>query len=242
MTPSIPALELQFRRQASELPTIEVQLGELFQFSQAVGPYSPLLREWYLTSDKGMKEALLYRAFDERGPTDAALAVLRTRTKGVKDIRSVSVWNGAENQEEGAVLSSRCNVFGRPDAVKFGLTLRPEVLDWKTPVQWIQAAVSIWPAQFASFGPFWYSERAVFSDRPGVGWMLYLPKKLTVQQVPEARALVPVMNKNSEQIGTIIVSVTDAPFSLDNADHIKVANDIEIRLADQDLLSRFADL
>jgi hypothetical protein len=82
----------------------------------------------------------------------------------------------------------------------------------------------------------------VFADRPGVGWMLYLPKKLTVQQVPEARALVPVMNNNSEQIGTIIISVTDAPFSLDNPEHIKAANDIEIRLADQDLLPRFADL
>lgn len=242
MTPSFPALELQYRRQASELPTVEVQLSELFRLAQAVGPYSPLLREWYLTSDKGMKDALLYRAFDEHGPTEAALAVLRTKTKGVNDIRSISVWNGAENQEESAGLSSRCSILGRPDAVKFALRLRPEVLDWKTPVQWIQAAVSIWPAQFVSFGPFWYSEKAVFEDRPSVGWMLYLPKKLTVQQVPEARALVPVMNKNSEQIGTIIVSVTDAAFSLDNPDHIKVANDIEIRLADQDLLPRFADL
>lgn len=242
MTPSFPALELQYRRQASELPTVEVQLSELFHLAQAVGPYSPLLREWYLTSDKGMKEALLYRAFDEHGPTEAALAVLRTKTKGVNDIRSISAWNGAENQEESAVLSSRCSILGRPDAVKFGLRLRPDVLDWKTPVQWIQSAVSIWPAQFVSFGPFWYSEKAVFDDRPSVGWMLYLPKKLTAQQVPEARALVPVMNKNSEQIGTIIVSVTDAPFSLDNPEHIKAANDIEIRLADQDLLPRCADL
>jgi hypothetical protein len=91
-----------------------------------------------------------------------------------------------------------------------------------------------------------YFDKKVFKDRPGVGWMLYLPRVLTAQQVPEARALVPVMGKNAkgkdEQRGTIIVSVTDAPFSDENSEHVKVANAIEIRLVDQDLLPRFQDL
>jgi hypothetical protein len=76
--------------------------------------------------------------------------------------------------------------------------------------------------------------------------MLYLPRVLTAQQVPEARALVPVMGKNAkgkdEQQGTIIVSVTDEPFSDENPDHVRIANAIEIRLVDQDLLPRYADL
>lgn len=87
---------------------------------------------------------------------------------------------------------------------------------------------------------------AVFKDRPGVGWMLYLPQVLTVQQVPEARALVPVMGKDAKgkdkQLGTIIVSVTDEPFSDENPEHVKIANAIEIRLVDQDLLPLFTDL
>ncbi len=76
--------------------------------------------------------------------------------------------------------------------------------------------------------------------------MLYLPNTLTVQQVPEARALLPVMGKDAKgkerQVGTIIVSVTDEPFSDENPEHVKIANAIEIRLVDQDLLPRFADL
>ena len=85
----------------------------------------------------------------------------------------------------------------------------------------------------------------MFKDGPGVGWMLYLPRVLTVQQVPEARALVPVLVKGQKgkevQIGTIIVSITDEPFSEENPEHVKVANAIEIRLADQALIPLFSE-
>ncbi|QBL81418.1 immunity 52 family protein [Burkholderia pseudomallei] len=80
-----------------------------------------------------------------------------------------------------------------------------------------------------------------FDDKPGVGWMLYLPKVITQQQVPEARALIPVPAKG-KQTGTIIVSVTDAPFSVDNPEHVAIANRIEIRLVDQDLLPAYVDI
>jgi GTP-sensing pleiotropic transcriptional regulator CodY len=72
--------------------------------------------------------------------------------------------------------------------------------------------------------------------------MLYLPRVLTVQQVPEARALVPVMGADKKQLGTIIISVTDEPFSEENPEHVKIANAIEIRLVDQDLLPRYSEL
>ena len=65
---------------------------------------------------------------------------------------------------------------------------------------------------------------------------------LTAQQVPEARALVPVADEDNNQTGTIIVSITDEPFSENNPEHVKVANSIETRLVDQDLLPRYADL
>lgn len=82
----------------------------------------------------------------------------------------------------------------------------------------------------------------VFPDRPGVGWMLYLPQVLTLQEVPEAGALVPVLGEKKKQTGTIIVSVADEPFSSDNPEHVKIANKIEVRLVDQDLLPRYADM
>ncbi len=126
--------------------------------------------------------------------------------------------------------------------MEFALRLKPEISDWQTGAEWLQAALSIWPALFATFGPFWYNEKRVFRDRPGVSWMLYLPRKLTAQEVPEAQRLVPVMGNGKEQLGTIIVSVVDKPFSLDIPEHIRITNDIEIRLVDQDLLTRYADL
>lgn len=87
-----------------------------------------------------------------------------------------------------------------------------------------------------------YFDKRVFDDKPGVGWMIYLPRKITVQQVPEARALVPVKNNDGKEVGTIIVSVTDAVFFTDNAEHVEIANRIEIRLVDQDLLPAYADM
>ncbi len=242
MTPSLPALELQYWRDRKELPTVAEQLGELFRFSRAVQAYSPLWQEWWLTSAKDIDDALLYRAFDPHGPTAEALAAIETKTRNTHDIRSISVWNGRRNEEESAVLGSRCNVIGRPDAANFALTLNPEVPDWQTGVEWIQAALAIWPALFATFGPFWYNEMRVFKDRPGVGWMLYLLHRLTAKEVPEAPMLVPVTRNGKAWVGTIIVSVVGEPFSLDNPEHIKAANDIEIRLVDQGLLPRYADL
>ncbi len=82
----------------------------------------------------------------------------------------------------------------------------------------------------------------MFDDKPGVGWMLYLPTLLTAQQVPETRELIPVPEAGRKQTGTIIVSVPDAVFSVDSSEHVEVANRIEIRLVDQDLLPAFADL
>jgi hypothetical protein len=241
-----PALELFFRRELSTLIDVESQLGELYEFSRVLGEFSPLLQRWFLSSDQSKDEASRYEAFDVNGPTAAAMAVLGQKSKGVIDIRSVSLWNGADVDAENATISSRTNVLGRADTVELALRVKPSVVDWKTPVAWLQKAIAIWHPSVATFGPYWYSDHKVFEDRPGASWMLYLPRVLTVQQVPEARALVPVMGTNEngkeKQIGTIVVSVIDEPFSDENPEHVKVANAIEIRLVDQDLLPRYADL
>ena len=67
--------------------------------------------------------------------------------------------------------------------------------------------------------------------------MLYLPSAITREKLLEAAELVPVM-EGKKQKGTIIVSVADNVFSIDNPDHVRIANTIEIQLADQDLLPR----
>jgi hypothetical protein len=241
-----PAMELFFRRGQSTLIDVAEQLQEIYEFSRVIGEFSPLLQHWLLSSDKSKEDALLYEAFDANGPTIAALTVLGQKSKGVSDIRSISLWNGAAADAENATLSSRTNALGGPDTVEFALRVTPEVAEWKTPAAWLHKAVSIWNPSIATFGPYWYGDHKVFEDRPGASWLLYLPRVLTVQQVPEARALLPVMGKDEKgkdkQIGTIVVSVTDEPFSDENPEHVKIANAIEIRLVDQDLLPRYADL
>lgn len=241
MIPNTPNLEVYFRRKIEGLISVETQMNELFQFCTELGKVSPLLDSWYLASDKGKEDAYFYPAFDKSGPTTAALAVLHTKYKNVADIRSIAVWNGVDVPGEGASVGLIDNALGRPNNVSLQLQIRPIITDWHVADEWLKSACDIWHPNAIAFGPYFYDDNKVFKDRPGVGWMLYLPKILTVQQVPEASALIPVM-KDKKQIGTIIVSVTDAPFDINNPEHIRIANSIEIRLVDQDLLPKFADL
>ncbi|WP_116138645.1 Imm52 family immunity protein [Trinickia diaoshuihuensis] len=57
------------------------------------------------------------------------------------------------------------------------------------------------------------------------------------EQLPEAAELVPVVEGGTRK-GTIICSVSSGIFSIDNPEHLRIANAIEVRLADQDLLPR----
>jgi Immunity protein 52 len=84
----------------------------------------------------------------------------------------------------------------------------------------------------------------VFPDRHGVNWMIYLPKVFTVEQIPEAHALIPVMSNDKKpvRLGTIVVSVVDEIFSEENPEHVKTAHEIEIRMVSEDLLPTFKQL
>ncbi|VFR43453.1 Phage protein [plant metagenome] len=69
-----------------------------------------------------------------------------------------------------------------------------------------------------------------------------MPRIITAEQVPEAEALIPLPAPGKKQTGTLIVSVANEVFSLDNPRHIEVANQIELRLVDQDLIERYEDM
>ncbi|EJG0757414.1 immunity 52 family protein, partial [Cronobacter sakazakii] len=82
--------------------------------------------------------------------------------------------------------------------------------------------------------------RNVFPDRLAVGWMLYIPYIILTELVPEAAKVVPVFD-GEKQIGTIVIS-TDEIFDGNNIEHIRKANDIEIRLLDLGLLPLMTEL
>ncbi|WP_083505761.1 immunity 52 family protein [Aquabacterium parvum] len=235
-------LVLSFRHEG-EL-TVGGMLGELQRFVVSLEGLSPNLRDWLLAGDT-KEEALLYEAFKNGQPTTAAQAVLETNLKGQADPKIITIWNGMERYE-GASL----RFLARPQEHASLVTLvgRPKSFSssWQAIVKVIETGALIWSPDFIALESNGYYEHRTFKDRPGVGWMLYLPRVLTVQQVPEARALVPVMGKDANgkdrQLGTIIVSVTDEPFSDENPEHVKIANAIETRLVDQDFLPRYSEL
>lgn len=75
-----------------------------------------------------------------------------------------------------------------------------------------------------------FNQREVFDDRLPVGWMLYLPLKITREDTPSAYKLFDVDN----DIGTIVVSKDE--FNGKDQTDIACANNVEMELAANGLL------
>lgn len=223
---------------------VPAMLTELNSIRQELKACSPLLDEWLLKGNT-KDEAYRYEVFNSTGPTTAAISVLTESWKTTADPKIVSIWNGKEGPEGaslqyvGRVAPETSMIVLRAKPAAFSLSAEPIL-------KLVLAEISLLAPSVVTVETAGYFDKKVFKDRPGVGWMLYLPRALTTHQVSEARALLPVMGKGQNgqdmQTGTILVSVTDEPFSDENPEHVKIANAIEIRLVDQDLLPRFADL
>lgn len=242
-------LEVRYRDDVIGASSIEAHLAAVFSLLKAAVSADPLLAppQWLIAT--GEKDSsYLYQAFDAQGPTAAALAFIREDNKGDDASQSFVLWNGEEDRTKGASISCRCSRRdGRSSNMTFAMRSEADrfrLEDTPNAINLVAEATRIYKPIYCSLSPDQYV--SIFPDRPEVGWMIYLPRMLTVQQVPEARASVPVIEKDAKgkdrQTGTIIVSVVDAPFSDENPEHVTIANAIEIRLVDQDLLPRFADL
>ena len=235
-------INLQFRDESLASTDFREILIRLQKIVRVMAKKTPKLETWYAQGDS-LKEAYLYRAFEHDAPSEPLLAVLRQRFKGpAGDFTYVSLWNGEQSLDEGATLS--CHVGNKvlADSVDISLYADFHLGDVEAMADVVRAAVAAFNPAYVSASPYGYIEKQVFDDRPGVGWMLYLPRVLTVQQVPEAHALIPIPEAGKRQVGTLIVSEIDGVFSLDNPAHVLNANQIEIRLVDQDLLPLYAEI
>lgn len=76
---------------------------------------------------------------------------------------------------------------------------------------------------------FYKTKYATFPHRKCVGWMAYVPKKVSAEQLPLAASVLPAAD------GSIVVSVDNA-FDLANKDHIQRANEVEMDMNDLGLL------
>jgi len=233
-------IDVTYRIAAPQLPTIESEYDRLWQFANALTRAGLPVDRWYPAADTE-KASLLNAAFGASGPTTAAIAIAKNLplSNGAR-VRSLGVWNGLEGDGGAAFSASQgidslCSVtFQMKGITGFQQTTVVEDV--------VSEAARIWSASSIQVGPFkYFSQQQVFEKRPGAGWMLYLPRAFTAHQVPEARDLIPVMHAK-QRIGTLIVSVIDEPFSASNPEHVKIANAIEERLVDQDLLPLFTEL
>lgn len=201
------------------------------------------LDNWFAQGDS-IEEAYLYPAFEDGEPSTALLAVLNQKYRNDKSFTLVSIWNGAREQHNGVSLALHANDKRQPCTLTISNhKRRDDRFGGADSVKDIVVGlVQIFRPLYVSVSPRYYAQKQVFDDKPGVGWMLYLPQVITAPQVPEAQALIPVPAAGKPQTGTIIVSVANEVFSVDNPGHIELANHIEMRLVDQDLLPRYADL
>ena len=232
---------LSFRLQEAILPCREEHLGVLWRTAQLFEPFGLPIEHWYPPAST-RKKSLAHPAFDRNGPTLAALQILQSRDEkdGMTNYRRTGVWSGKEKGRSGAFSISFSADPDLPTCLLYAQFQDVESLhNVRNMQRLIFGLLELWPlAVDIEVGPLmYYTDHRVFPKRPGAGWMLYLPQPIANKQLPEAAELVPVM-EGDKQKGTIIVSVSDNVFSVDNPEHVKIANAIEIRLADQDLLPR----
>ncbi|EMH2961346.1 immunity 52 family protein [Burkholderia multivorans] len=222
------------------------QLSRLWPVIEALAAKDARLAEWFLQANSE-EEARLYSVYEAPGtPSAAVLAVLTEQYRGEEDLaKTIGIWNGQSAKKDGASLSLGFDTGSMP--CDFDLSVGEESAtssrlgNFESIGQIVAAIATAYAPAYVSAAPRKYVSKQVFDDKPGVGWMLYLPKIVTQQQVPEARALIPVPAEG-KQAGTIIVSVIDGPFSIDNPEHVEIANRIEIRLVDHDLLPTYAGI
>ncbi|WP_442856645.1 immunity 52 family protein [Burkholderia sp. WSM2232] len=200
---------------------------------------------WYL-SGNGEDSKLGLPVFDGTEPQSAAIEELIRRSQyELGRPKSIDIWNGKPGRGNASTISIIIDCGSIANQFELSISERQRggsrLGSYLSSAKVVSKVTTEFNCPFVTFGPRPYFEKQVFDNRPGVSWMLYLPHVLTPAEVPEARALIPVMRDGQEQ-GTIIVSVTDDVFDVNNREHVKAANDIEIRLADQDLLPRFVDL
>ncbi|WP_414442380.1 immunity 52 family protein [Burkholderia sp. 22PA0106] len=231
----------------ADVGDFSAHLVRLWPVVEAMSQLDERLGQWWLKADTE-EEARLYPMYESPGvPSTAVLAVLAQRYEKKMDRPKVfGFWNGRMSEADSATLKLGIDTRSLPSEVEIGLPAKSaastDVQSSRGVAEIVSAIVAVYDPLYVSVSSRDYFPRQVFDDKPGVGWMLYLPKVLTEQQIPEARALIPVPDDSRKQRGTIVVSVPDEVFSADDSEHVDVANRIEIRLVDQDLLPGYADL
>ncbi|WP_369309424.1 hypothetical protein [Providencia rettgeri] len=176
---------------------------------------------WYLTGDT-LEDALKKKAFNQNTPTNL-----------LKDIPYFdcmeSIWAN-ENKALNIKYTSSGLIYNLEFAIDdINYIKKNSVIE---AINYYFSAYKIVCMRIDTNG-YRYNKKNVFPDRLPVGWMLYLNKKITQQQLPMAAELIDIDNDKNK--GTLIIS-TDHVFDGSDKADIKKANEIEIQLTALGLL------
>lgn len=218
----------------------EGQLKKLQSILRHFKEIHPRFAEWYAL--KGSPEESL--ACDLMGDP-ATLAATFSREKQGNVGYSVLFWNGkwsgdlnVESEDypewvDGKYFSGG----GNQKLFKHLINLELHPLPTAPQVQ-IEGFVSLLRAVLSersvTWGvlstPHYMMNSRVFPHRRWGGWMVYLPQRILHQEIPQAAEVIDIDGK-----GTVILS-TREPFDDTNPEHVKRANEVEIRLVELELL------
>ncbi|WP_063893072.1 Imm52 family immunity protein [Burkholderia ubonensis] len=217
-----------------------VKVGAVIDVMAAAEP-SLVRPSWRMQGDT-LADAQASEVYGGDGqPSSTALSALENEYRG-ETASSLGIWDGSADDSIGASIEVFACGGDFPDTVS--VSARGSFIENKDIVADLVARVAqeFAPAVITA-APDGYQEKQAFDDRPGVGWMLYLPFELTAQQIPEAQELIPVHSVDGKKrLGTIVVSIKDEVFSVDNEEHLTVAHNIESRLISMDLLPLLTDI
>ena len=230
--------EANFWPSTPTIPSIEEQYADLWRFAKVLQSLGIPVNEWHPPADTEAN-SLLNPSFNEAGVTPAALAMAKADKDNHSDIRSLGAWNGVEGPG-GMAFTTNLNEGPFPCNVDFAAHEVAPLKSYANVLTVVQAILDMWSPVMILVGPHAYKKHKVFKDRPPVSWMVYLPLKIEAHHAPEAAALLPILDTDKKQKGTLVVSTLET-FDAENKEHVRRANDLEVRLADQDLLPRFAD-
>ena len=227
-------------RTGTTLPSIEEQYADLWEMAKFLDTLGISLTEWFPPADTEAN-SLLNPAFNKTGPSPAAIAMAKADKDNLAhDLRTLGVWNGKED-EGGIVYTTTYNTGPIPSFLSFNAEEVKSLLDYRNLINLLQFIIGKWEPMLIQVTPDEYDSLTVFNDRPGAGWMLYLPFAINAQQLPEAAEIIAITDeKSKKRHGTVIVTVKDI-FDTKNQEHVRRANAIETRLVDQDLLPRMSD-
>ncbi|EGT4423402.1 immunity 52 family protein [Cronobacter sakazakii] len=220
--------------------TVADCVNELYRSALVIRNLTKKNQTWYLTG-YSRRDALKYVVFNGDEPNKNIMDIFQCHYKKNHPLVNESIWNG---QPDGLAcsISHFMKFIDNPKKSNLIIDIDQMVMNTSDMIDSLLLLAEGKNKTWISVDSkgYWYLDRNIFPDRIYVGWMLYLPHVVLPEIVPEAAKVVPVSD-GEKQKGTIVIS-TDEIFDGNNIEHIRKANDIEIRLLDLGLLPLMTEL